>query len=196
MMADVRVVLVGGGTASGKTTIVSALVEQTGALHICHDRYYFDAADPSSHDFDHPDALETSLLVRHVEALKRGESVDLPRYGFSHHRRLPEVDRVQADGLVVVEGILVLAAPELLRAADVTAYVDAPDAVRLERRIHRDMASRGRSRAWVVRQYEATVRPAHERFVAPSQAAADLVVDGQQSTQRAVDQLIALCAPR
>jgi len=190
-MADVRVVLVGGGTASGKSTIVRAFVEQTGALHIAHDRYYLDAPDPAHHDFDHPDALETALLVAHVLALQRGETVDLPRYGFPNHRRQSEVDRVAADGLIVVEGILVLTSPELVAAADLTVFVDAPASVRLERRIQRDEAERGRSRESVLRQYEATVKPAHDRFVEPGKTEAGLVLDGEGLVSESIGRLMA-----
>ena len=85
-MSSCQVVLVAGGTASGKTTIVAEAVAATGAVHIAHDRYYLDAPDPSRNNFDHPSSLETSLLVSHVAALKRGEVVELPRYGFPNHR--------------------------------------------------------------------------------------------------------------
>lgn len=190
-MADVRVVLVGGGTASGKSTIVRGFVEQTGALHIAHDRYYLDAPDPMRHDFDHPDALETVLLVAHVDALRQGRTVDLPRYGFPNHRRQPEVDRVVAHGLIVVEGILVLASSELVAAADLTVFVDAPADVRLERRIQRDMAQRGRDRESVLRQYEATVKPAHDRFVEPGKAEAGLLLDGEAPVTESIARLMA-----
>jgi uridine kinase len=195
-MAESRVVLVGGGTASGKTTVVRAFVARTGALHIAHDRYYRDAPDPHNHDFDHPDALETALLVDHLKGLKRGDVVDLPRYGFPHHRRLTEVDPVAAEGLIIVEGILVLCAPTLVSIADFTVFVDAPDSVRLDRRIERDMAQRGRSRDAVLQQYAATVRPAHERFVAPCMATADLVIDGTAPVEDLVGQLMTALAAR
>jgi uridine kinase len=191
-MAEVKIVLVGGGTASGKSTLVSAFVAKTGALHVSHDRYYLNAKEPAKHDFDHPDALETSLLVEQLHALKRGESVDLPRYDFATHRRGAEVDRVQADGLVVVEGILVFAAPMLEAVADLTVFVDAPEPLRLARRIRRDMAERGRSRADVLRQYAATVGPAHGRFVQPALQRADLVLDGTASIADSVDRLMAV----
>jgi len=191
-MAEVKIVLVGGGTASGKSTIVSAFVAKTGALFVSHDRYYLNANEPAQHDFDHPDSLETSLLVEQLHALKRGESVDLPRYDFATHRRVDEVDRVQADGIVVVEGILVFAAPALEAVADLKVFVDTPERLRLARRIRRDMAERGRSRADVLRQYAATVAPAHGRFVQPALLRVDLVLDGTVSIADSVDRLMAV----
>jgi len=186
-----KVVLVAGGTASGKTSIVQALVAQTGALHIAHDRYYIDASDPATHDFDHPDSLETALLVAHVGRLKAGDSVDLPRYGFPTHRRQRETDRVGPTDLVIVEGILVLESAELRALADLCVYVDAPDDVRLARRIQRDAVERGRSVQSVLERYEKMVRPSHERFVGPSAVFAQLVLDGTTPLRVSVARLVA-----
>lgn len=193
-MSSCRIILVAGGTASGKTTIVHDVVAATGAVHIAHDRYYMDAEDPSTNDFDHPDSLETSLLVEHVAGLKRGEAVDLPRYGFPTHRRQPETDRVGPADLVIVEGILVLHSAELRQLADLCVYVKAPADVRLARRVQRDSVERGRSVQSVLARYMEMVRPSHEMFVAPSAMHAGLVLDGTAPIADSVARLNATIA--
>lgn len=188
-MSSCRIVLVAGGTASGKTTIVQQVVAATGAVHIAHDRYYIDAEDPASHDFDHPDSLETSLLVAQVEALKRGESVALPRYGFPNHRRQPETDSAGPADLVIVEGILVLHSEALRLLADLCVYVDAPEHVRLARRLQRDVVERGRSEQGVMARYRTMVKPSHDRFVEPSAVHAGLTLDGTVPVADSIAQL-------
>jgi uridine kinase len=190
-----RLVLVGGGTASGKSTIVSAFVAQTGATHIGHDRYYRDAPDPAQHNFDHPDALETALLLVHLDQLLAGGSAELPCYGFPQHRRLEATERVVAAGLIVVEGILVLAEPGLVSRADLVVFVDAPEPVRLARRIDRDGKERGRSAESVRAQFATTVAPSHAQFVQPAKFLAELVLDGTAPVETSVAQLIAAVGP-
>ena len=127
------IVVIAGGTASGKTTIVRRLVDRTGAAHISHDRYYFDAPDPRGHDFDHPSALDTDRLVEDVARLKDGRAADLPVYEFASHTRSPSVERIQPQPLIIVEGILVLADRRIVELADLTVFVDAPEPVRFAR---------------------------------------------------------------
>ena len=193
-MSSARVVLVAGGTASGKTTIVREVVAATGAVHIAHDRYYRDAEDPATNDFDHPDSLETELLVEQVAALKRGETVALPRYGFPTHRRQPQTDSAGPAELVIVEGILVLHSEALRALADLCVYVAAPADVRLARRVMRDSVDRGRSISSVLDRYLQMVRPSHEQFVGPSAAHADLVLNGEAPVDVSVQQLTAAIA--
>ena len=162
------VLVVAGGTASGKSSIVSRFVAATGAAHLSHDRYYFDAPQPRGHDFDHPDALDTDRLVADVERLKRGESVDLPVYNFASHSRSGATEIMHSAPLIVVEGILVLADSRLAALADLAVFVDAPEPVRFERRLRRDMVERGRTEESVRAQYAETVKPNHDRFVEPS----------------------------
>lgn len=187
------VVLLGGGTASGKSTVARHLATRLGADVIGHDRYYKDApgesADPLHTNFDHPDALETSLLLAHLRRILQGEPVELPIYDFAHHRRLPQTERLVPAPLVVVEGILVLASPELRELADLCVYVDAPDDVRLARRLMRDVQERGRAMVGVLRQYFDTVRPMHLRYVLPSRADADLVLDGEADPEESVERV-------
>lgn len=182
---------IAGGTASGKTTIVRVFAEKLGALRIEHDRYYRDMDDPERANFDHPDALETPLLVSHLDALRRGETVGLPRYDFLTHRRVDVVDEVgPAPRLIVVEGILALAYRELRDRYDLSVYVDAPDDIRLLRRMVRDIRERGRTVENVAEQYLATVRPMHERFVRPSMKHAGLVLDGMDAPEAQVARLM------
>jgi len=190
MRDSCTIVLVAGGTASGKTTIVQSLVDQTGAVHIAHDRYYIDADDPATHDFDHPDSLETSLLIEQVAALKQGQQVQLPRYGFPNHRRQPQTDAAGPSPLVIVEGILVLHSAGLRAQADLCVFVEAPDDVRLSRRIQRDSVERGRSMQSVLKRYNEMVVPSHERFVQPSSAHAQLTLDGTAPVPDSVARLL------
>jgi uridine kinase len=186
------VLVIGGGTASGKSSIVSRFVAATGAAHLSHDRYYFDAPEPRGHDFDHPDALDTARLVADVERLKRGESVELPVYNFASHSRSIDTETMHPTPVLVVEGILVLADPSLAALADLRVFVDAPEQVRFERRLRRDMAERGRSEESVRAQYAETVKPNHDRFVQPSKALASVVLDGTVDLVQNVDELVSL----
>jgi len=186
------VLVVAGGTASGKSSIVSRFVAATGAAHLSHDRYYFDAPQPRGHDFDHPDALDTDRLVADVERLKRGESVDLPVYNFASHSRSGATEIMHSAPLIVVEGILVLADSRLAALADLAVFVDAPEPVRFERRLRRDMVERGRTEESVRAQYAETVKPNHDRFVEPSKAVAKVVLDGTADLAQSVDQLVSL----
>lgn len=186
-----RVLVMAGGTASGKTTLARRLVEALGdrVLLLNHDRYYLDQPDPSVADFDHPSALETRLLVENLDALLAGRPADLPIYDFPTHRRQPEVERVAPRPLILVEGILVLSDPELRRRADLTVYVEAAADVRLARRVRRDAAKRGRTVTMILDRYLAMVRPAHLQFIEPCREGADLVLDGEGPLDQAAASL-------
>lgn len=177
------VVGIAGGTASGKTTAALRLAEKLGARAslLQHDRYYRSlpvGLHPLQWNFDHPDSLETARLVSDLDDLRAGRSAQIPHYDFPTHSRSVEVDVVQPTAIVLVEGILVLADPALRERFDLSVYVDAPDDLRLVRRIRRDLQKRGRSIDDVLDQWEATVAPMHRRFVAPSREHANLVLDG------------------
>ncbi len=180
-----------GGTGSGKTTVTNAIAARIGAERMAvlpHDFYYRDFVDlPKDildrRNFDHPDSLETDLLIRHVKALKEGASVEVPIYDFRVHRRLKETRRVEPRKVILVDGILIFAEPELRRLFDVRIFVDTDADVRLIRRIKRDIAERGRSLESVVEQYVNTVRPMHLEFVEPSKRYADLIIpEGGENT--------------
>lgn len=180
------ILVIAGGTASGKSTIVSRFVEETGAAHVGHDRYYFDAPQPRGHDFDHPDALDTARLIDDVTSLKSGRPTEIPVYDFASHMRTREQERMDPAPIIVVEGILVLSEPRLVELADLTVFVEAPEQIRLDRRIARDVAERGRTVESVMAQYAATVKPNHDRFVQPSKTSASLIIDGTQSVDESV----------
>ncbi|MFI5182409.1 MAG: uridine kinase [Thermoanaerobaculia bacterium] len=175
---------VAGGTGSGKTTVANAILRRVGQDRISvlfHDSYYRDWSDLPKDvldrkNFDHPDSLETELLVRHVRALKKGMVVKAPIYDFKAHRRTTETRRILPRRLLLVEGILIFAEPELRKLFDVKIFVDTDADVRLIRRIRRDIAERGRTLESIVEQYYATVRPMHLEFVEPSKRWADLII--------------------
>ncbi len=174
-----------GGSGSGKTTIAEAVVNAVGddlVALIQHDQYYRVQAEipfeeRAKVNFDHPDSLETELLVRHIEELRAGGSIQRPVYDFSTHtRRTDETVRVDAEQVIIIEGILVLAEPELRELMDLRIYVDTDPDLRLMRRLRRDIIERGRTVDSVLTQYLRTVRPMHLQFVEPSKRYADLIV--------------------
>jgi uridine kinase len=176
------ILLIAGGTASGKSTLARALAERTGALLIEHDRYYKSVSveDAPGHNFDEPAALETELLIEHLDALSRGERVSLPIYDFAHHRRSEQTTSVGPRPVILVEGILALAEPALRDRATVRVFVSAEADVRLARRVRRDVLERGRDIEEVLLRYFNTVRPMHAQWIEPTRAFADLVLDGEK----------------
>ena len=191
-----RLVGLGGGSASGKTWLGRAL-EQALAPHcvvLAHDRYYrsVERGAPLP-NFDHPDALETEVLVDHLTQLVRGQPVRVPSYDFTRHRRRPEDEwhELAPQSTIIVEGILVLAVDRLRAELDLAVFVETPADVRLSRRLRRDVVERGRTMLDVLTQYEQTVRPMHDAFIQPSRVHADLVVDGT----RPLDELVAQVVP-
>jgi len=189
-------VVIAGGTASGKSTAASRAAEQLGALLISHDRYYLDVEEPRGHNYDHPDALDTSRLVADLQGLLAGRPTGLPVYDFPTHRRQAHAEVVEPSEIILVEGILTLADRRVAELAALSVYVDAPDDIRLARRIRRDVVSRGRSVEGVLDQYLATVRPMHNQFVAPCAGVADLVLSGIAPIEQVVGQLVAAVRAR
>jgi len=183
-MSDVVVVAVAGGTGSGKTTVVEAIVTRIGADRIAylqHDAYYRDPESATEnvllhHNFDHPDALETELLAEHMRALKAGRPIEVPIYDFTCHRRTPRTKTVEPRRVVLVEGILLFAEPELRPLFDIKIFVDTDADLRFIRRLQRDVRERARSVDSVIAQYLETVRPMHLEFVEPSKRWADLII--------------------
>lgn len=196
------VIGIAGGSGSGKTTVQRRIIETFGPDRIAlldHDSYYLDLAhlppeERARFNFDHPDALETSLMVAHLDRLLAGEPVEKPTYDFTTHSRRVETLTVRPHPVVIVEGILVLAEPALVERMDVKIYVDTPDDVRLIRRIERDLHERGRDIETVLQQYQRTVRPMHLEFVEPSKRYADLIIPEGGHNSVAVDMLIAKIA--
>ena len=188
------VIGVAGGTGSGKTTLATAVQTKLGAdvaLTVSQDSYYKDLAhldfvERARTNFDHPDSLDFTLMTSHVRALKECKDVMLPLYDFAQHVRLATGRPVHSRPVVIVEGILVLVWKPLRDLMDVTVFVDAPEKVRLNRRLKRDVAERGRDVQSVLDQYYATVRPMHQTFVEPSAKDAELVIDGEGNISHSV----------
>jgi uridine kinase len=189
---------IGGGTGSGKTTVAERLVEGLpgrAVVVIDHDAYYRDRSRLSAQErllinYDHPDAIETEMLVAHLEALRAGHGVDIPQYDFREHVRRPDTRRVEPAAVVIVEGILVLADVRLRAQMDLKLFVDTDADIRLMRRLQRDIEQRGRSFAQVRQQYDATVRPMHLAFVEPSKRFADLIIPEGGENRPALDAIV------
>ncbi len=178
------VIGVAGGTGSGKTTVANEILQRVGAEHITyipHDAYYRGVNFMPHHlrtqvNYDHPDALETELLVKHLKALRAGQAVEIPVYDFTTHTRTQHTHRVEPAPVVLVEGILVFVERELRQLFDVKLYVDTDADVRFIRRLRRDIEERGRRAESVCEQYLSTVRPMHLEFVEPSKRYADVII--------------------
>lgn len=178
------VIGIAGGTGSGKTTIARSIAAALPAEHVTtleHDWYYRDRADLSPEEraqlnFDHPDSLETSLLVEHVRALREGRAIDAPVYDFVKHARKQETTRIEPKPVIIVEGILVFVEEKLRELMNVKVFVDTDADIRLMRRIRRDIEQRGRTFQSIREQYYRTVRPMHLAFVEPSKRWADVLI--------------------
>lgn len=164
--------------------MAEVIVQRIGAhriAHLQHDAYYRDLSccDPAAilaHNFDHPHALESDLLAAHLIQLKSGQPAEVPVYDFTRHARLPYTRRVEPKGVILLEGILILAEPMLRELLDIKIFVDTDADLRFIRRLRRDMAQRGRTADSVIEQYLGTVRPMHLEFVEPSKRWADLII--------------------
>jgi uridine kinase len=194
------VLLIGiaGGTGSGKTTLAQKIVAALPAgqaLLLQHDDYYRDRSHLTPHErdllnFDEPDALENDRLALDLRALRGGQPIAAPRYDFTTHTRRPETRALPPHAIVIVEGILLFAVPEVREMFDLRIFVDTADDVRLMRRIKRDLLERGRDIASIESQYFGTVREMHELHVAPSKRHAHLVVPEHAENPQALDVIV------
>lgn len=182
-MKDVLVIGIAGGTGSGKTTITQKLVERFGldVSVIKHDNYYKAHHDMTYEEraklnYDHPDSLETDLLIKHIKELKKGHEIDCPVYDFTVHDRSDEVIKVKPTKVLIIEGILIFQNIELKKQMDIKIFVDTDADVRILRRIMRDVKERGRTLDSVINQYLTTVKPMHEQYVEPSKKNADIII--------------------
>ena len=190
---------IAGGTGSGKTTVAQTIlgdVPEGSVAYIAHDAYYKDLADlpptqRESLNFDHPDSLDTPLLVTHLRELQAGRSIDMPVYDFTTHARRVEKRQVGPRRILLVEGILIFADPELRSLFDIKIFVDTDPDLRFIRRLQRDIAERGRTIESVIRQYLTTVRPMHLEFVEPSKRYADLIIPEGGFNRVALDMVVA-----
>jgi uridine kinase len=193
------VIGIAGGSGSGKTTVAQEILNRVGPSRISflqHDSYYKDLsglppAQRAAVNFDHPNSLETELLVAHIEQLKADEAVQVPVYDFSIHTRTNQSFEVLPRRVILVEGILIFAEPDLRALFDVKIFVDTDDDVRLIRRMQRDIEERGRTAETVIKQYMATVRPMHLEFVEPSKRYADVIIPEGGFNTAALDMVVA-----
>ena len=194
------VIGVAGGSGSGKTTVVRRIVESLGNEQVTvleHDRYYRDRLDlrleeRAALNYDHPDSLETDLLVRHVLELREGRPVDLPVYDFARYARQSIHETALPRRAIIVEGILILTDAALRPLMDIKVFVDTDDDTRFIRRLQRDMSERGRTVQSVIDQYLSTVKPMHLEFVEPSKRYADIIIPQGGHNAVAIDMLLTL----
>jgi uridine kinase len=196
------VIGIAGASGSGKTTLAVELARELDGIHFPLDTYYLDLShlpleERAQQNLDDPDIIECGLLARHVAALARGETIERPLYDFSKYIRIPDrTETVEPRLCVVVEGLFALHYPELLPLYQLRVYVDTADEVCFERRLKRDVETRGRTPKSVKQQYEKTVRPAGIRFVRPSAKNADVTVDGAEALDWKVEQVLAALRKR
>lgn len=197
-MAAAFVIGIAGGSGSGKSTFVNALYDHglgDKFTLLRHDSYYLSRHDLSKAErdainWDHPNSLDNALFVEHVQQLIRGETIQQPEYDFTTHSRKTTSHFAQPRPVVLVEGILLLAIPEIRQLINLRIYVDTPADLRIVRRAKRDTTERGRTLESVFQQYEQTVRPMHLEFVEPSKTHADLIVPWEQHNQPAIELIV------
>jgi uridine kinase len=190
---------IAGGSGSGKTTVAQAILERVGADKIAflqHDSYYRDLgglppAQRAELNFDHPNSLETALLIEHILALRSGQPVEVPIYDFSIHSRTSTTFTVSPRRVIMVEGILIFVDATLRDLFNLKIFVDTDADIRFIRRLQRDITERGRSTESVIRQYQATVRPMHLDFVEPSKRYADVIIPEGGHNAAALEMLAA-----
>jgi uridine kinase len=183
-----------GGTGSGKTSVANKILERLDQNHVVvlqHDSYYIDleihgGLTPDKINFDHPDSLETDLLIQHLKLLCEGKTIYQPIYNFATHRRMTETQPIVPKDIIIVDGILIFVEKRLRQLMDIKIFVDTDADERLVRRIRRDILERGRSIDTVMNQYLDTVKPMHLEFVEPSKHWADIIIP------RGADNLVAI----
>ena len=183
MAENILVIGIAGGTGSGKTTLMNNIMAQFEGMVtvLSHDNYYkrhdeLTFEERSGLNYDEPDAIETSLMVEHLQALRAGQAIDCPVYDFTRHNRSDETVHLEPKPVIIVEGILIFENEPLRDLMDIRLFVDTDADVRLCRRIKRDVNKRGRTLESVLTQYQTTVKPMHEKYVEPSKKYANLVI--------------------
>ena len=186
---------IAGGTGSGKTTVVSQIVEELPKDEVClisQDSYYKDTGDLLYDErvkinFDHPKAIDFDLLVNQLKELKKGNPIEQPIYSFVEHNRTGKTIITHPRKVVIVEGILILTNPELRKLFDIKIYVHADSDERLIRRLKRDLAERGRDLEEVLTRYQTTLKPMHQQFIEPTKEYADIIIPTNRYNTVAVE---------
>ena len=189
------VIGIAGGTGSGKTTVVNNILQQLNAEGVnvlsqdnyYHDNHHLSLQEREALNYDHPKSIDFELLTKHVKALKNGENIEQPLYSFVTHSRTGDYVTVEPKNVLIVEGILVLTNPELLKEFDLKVFVHADSDERLIRRIKRDTQERGRDLHEVLHRYQTTLKPMHQEFIEPSKNEADLIVPNMRMNSVAID---------
>ncbi|WP_374364524.1 uridine kinase [Cloacibacterium sp.] len=189
------VIGIAGGTGSGKTTVVNNILQQLNAEGVnvlsqdnyYHDNHHLSLQEREALNYDHPKSIDFELLTKHVKALKNGENIEQPLYSFVTHSRTGDYVTVEPKNVLIVEGILVLTNPELLKEFDLKVFVHADSDERLIRRIKRDTQERGRDLHEVLHRYQTTLKPMHQEFIEPSKNEADLIVPNMRRNSVAID---------
>lgn len=199
MKYDPLVIGIAGGTGSGKTTIAHEILHRVGANKLAilsHDAYYRNQTgvpfeERAKVNYDHPDSLETELLIEHVKQLKQGHQIHMPVYDFTTHSRKKETVLIESQPVILVDGILIFVERELRKLFDVKIFVDTDADIRFIRRLQRDIIERKRTQESVIRQYLETVRPMHMEFVEPSKRHADVIIPEGGYNRVALDMVTA-----
>jgi uridine kinase len=194
-MAQRILIGIAGGSGSGKTLVARTIVRELGSdrvVIIDQDSYYRNLEnipfrDREARNFDHPDAFDNELLIRHTRELLEGHPIEQPIYDYAAHRRLDETRHIGEHTVIVLEGILIFVDPELRALMDIKLFIDADPDVRFIRRLRRDLVERGRSVDSIIRQYEESVRPMHQQFVDPSKRHADVIIPEGGHNKVAID---------
>ena len=189
---------VAGGSGSGKTTISSQIRQMIGETHLAyiqHDSYYREIGhltpeERAARNYDHPDSLETELLIEHLAQIKQGHAVEVPSYDFAIHNRRSITDTAHPAPIILVEGILIFVDKALRDQMDMRIFVDTDADLRFIRRLQRDMSERGRTFGSVIEQYMETVRPMHLEFVEPSKRYADIIIPADGHNPVAMELII------
>lgn len=186
---------IAGGTGSGKTTVVDQIVKELPAGEVCiisQDSYYHDTSELSYDErvkinFDHPNSIDFDLLVDHLKELRNGNSFEQPVYSFVEHNRTGETITTFPKKVIIVEGILILANPDIRKLFDIKIFVHADSDERLIRRLKRDIATRGRDLEEVLNRYQTTLKPMHQQFIEPTKEFADIIIPTNRYNTVAVD---------
>lgn len=196
MIKEVKIIGITGGSGSGKSTIARKIAEIIpDFVFIPQDNYYRSAEyinneKITAYNFDHPDAFDSDLFYNHLQALKKGKSIQMPQYDFVNHKRKDVFVEVQPRPLVVIEGLMILTNPVVRELIDLKLYVDTPDDIRFIRRLQRDVKERGRTVESVISQYLEVVRPGHYAFIEPTRIYADLIIPEGGYNDNALEALL------